>query len=71
MISGKALIKIRKIDSDEIITFEIDGSNPSFVDIPIWYTHNIKNIGNTELITNFWINEFFDTNDMDTYFYEV
>ncbi len=71
VISGKALIKIRKIDSDEIITFEIDGSNPSFVDIPIWYTHNIKNIGNTELITNFWINEFFDTNDMDTYFYEV
>lgn len=71
VISGKALIQIRRIDSDKIISFEIDGSKPSFVDMPIWYTHNIKNIGNTELITNFWINEFFNPNDMDTYFYKV
>ena len=71
VISGKALIEIRKIDSEEKISFEVDGSDPSYIDMPIWYTHNIKNIGNTELITNFWINEFFDPNDMDTYFYEV
>lgn len=71
VISGKALIKLRRIDSNEIISFELNGSNPSYVDMPIWYTHNIKNIGNKELITNFWINEIFNPNDTDTFSIEV
>ena len=41
---------------------------PAFVDMPIWYTHNIKNIGDDELFTMFWINEFYDAKDPDTYF---
>jgi UDP-2-acetamido-2,6-beta-L-arabino-hexul-4-ose reductase len=71
VIKGKALIELRKIDSDEVLSFELDGENPSFVDMPIWYTHNIKNIGNEELYTIFWINEFFDPSDPDTYFEKV
>jgi UDP-2-acetamido-2,6-beta-L-arabino-hexul-4-ose reductase len=39
--------------------------------MPIWYTHNIKNIGGEELHTIFWINEHFDTGDPDTYFEKV
>ena len=53
VISGKALIQIRKIDSDEVFEYILDGAEPAYVDMPIWYTHNIKNIGNTELITLF------------------
>jgi len=68
VIKGKALIELRKIGTKEILSFELDGDNPSFVDMPIWYTHNIKNIGTEELLTIFWINEFFDANDPDTYF---
>jgi UDP-2-acetamido-2,6-beta-L-arabino-hexul-4-ose reductase len=71
VIKGNALIEFRKIGSDEVLSFEIDGKNPSFVDMPIWYTHNIKNIGTEELYTIFWINEFFDSNDPDTYFERV
>lgn len=71
VISGKASIKLRKIDSDEIYEFILDGSEPSYVDMPIWYTHNITNIGDTELITLFWINEPYNPNDADTYFVEV
>jgi UDP-2-acetamido-2,6-beta-L-arabino-hexul-4-ose reductase len=68
VIKGKALIKIRRIGTDEILDFYLDGDKPSYVDIPIWYTHNITNIGDEVLYTNFWINEFYDTSDPDTYF---
>lgn len=71
VISGKASIKLRKIDSDEVFEYIIDGSEPAYVDMPIWYTHNITNIGDTELITLFWINEPYNPEDADTYFVEV
>ncbi|WP_395803312.1 NAD-dependent epimerase/dehydratase family protein [Daejeonella sp.] len=68
VIKGKALIQLRKIGTSEVLDFYLDGDEPSYVDMPIWYTHNIKNIGEEELYTNFWINEFYDANDPDTYF---
>ena len=68
VIKGKALIELRKIGTDEVLSFKLDGENPSFVDMPIWFTHNIKNIGEEELYTIFWINEHFDANDPDTFF---
>ena len=71
VISGKASIQVRKIDSDEVFEYILDGAEPAFVDMPIWYTHNIKNIGNTELITLFWINEPYNPEDADTYFIKV
>tara|TARA_A100001015_G_C14993806_1_gene715233 strand:- start:201 stop:1307 length:1107 start_codon:yes stop_codon:yes gene_type:complete len=67
VIKGKARIQMRKYLTDEIISFELDGNKPSFVDMPIWYTHNITNIGKEELLTFFWINELYDENDPDTF----
>ncbi|WP_343567393.1 NAD-dependent epimerase/dehydratase family protein [Sphingobacterium sp.] len=71
VIKGKALIQIRKIGDDEIIDFYLSGEEPAYVDMPIWYTHNIKNIGEEELYTIFWINEPFNPEDPDTYFETV
>jgi UDP-2-acetamido-2,6-beta-L-arabino-hexul-4-ose reductase len=71
VIKGKALIQLRRIGTDEVIDFYLDGDEPAYVDMPIWYTHNIKNIGDEVLYTNFWINEFYDPNDPDTYFENV
>jgi UDP-2-acetamido-2,6-beta-L-arabino-hexul-4-ose reductase len=71
VIHGEATIKMRKINTAEIIEFKLSGTEPSFVDMPIWYTHNITNIGNEELITVFWINEFFDEKDPDTFYEQV
>lgn len=71
VISGKASIKLRKINTDEVIEYFLDGSEPAYVDMPIWYTHNITNIGENELITLFWINEPYNPDDADTYFVEV
>ena len=71
VIKGKALIQLRRIGTDEVLDFYLDGAEPAYVDMPIWYTHNIKNIGDEVLYTNFWINEFYDPNDPDTYFENV
>lgn len=71
VIKGKALIQLRRIGTDEVLEFYLDGESPSYVDMPIWYTHNIMNIGNEVLYTNFWINEFYDPNSPDTYFENV
>jgi UDP-2-acetamido-2,6-beta-L-arabino-hexul-4-ose reductase len=71
VIRGKALIQLRKIDTGEVLNFYLDGNEPAYVDIPIWYTHNIKNIGTEELYTIFWINETFNPVDSDTYFERV
>ena len=71
VIKGEALIQLRKIGTNKIIEYKLTGEEPSYVDIPIWHTHNIKNIGYEELYTLFWTNEFFNVNDMDTYFEDV
>jgi UDP-2-acetamido-2,6-beta-L-arabino-hexul-4-ose reductase len=67
VIKGKALIQLRKIGTNEVMEFYLDGNTPAYVDMPIWHTHNIKNISDEELYTIFWVNEFFNPNDADTY----
>jgi UDP-2-acetamido-2,6-beta-L-arabino-hexul-4-ose reductase len=68
VIKGKALIQIRRIGTEEVFNFYLDGNEPSYVDMPIWYTHNIKNVGDDLLYTIFWIDEPYNTMDPDTYF---
>jgi UDP-2-acetamido-2,6-beta-L-arabino-hexul-4-ose reductase len=71
VIKGKALIQLRKIGTEEVLDFYLDGEEPAYVDMPIWYTHNIKNVGEEVLYTIFWINEPYDVGDPDTYFENV
>ncbi|WP_320908129.1 MULTISPECIES: NAD-dependent epimerase/dehydratase family protein [Bacteroides] len=68
VIKGKAKIQLRRIGTDEVLNFFLDGNDPCYVDMPIWYTHNITNIGDEDLYTQFWINEWFDPKDGDTFF---
>jgi UDP-2-acetamido-2,6-beta-L-arabino-hexul-4-ose reductase len=71
VIKGKAQIKLRKYNEDKVIVLELSDDAPSFVDMPVWFTHNITNTGNEELITIFYSNEIYNTDDPDTYFEEV
>ncbi len=71
VIKGQARIQLRRIGTDKIINFELDGTVPAFVDMPIWHTHNITNIGSEDLYTIFWISEFFNPGDPDTFFEKV
>ena len=71
VIQGEATIQMRRIGTDERIEFKLNGENPSYVDMPVWTTHNITNTGEENLITIFWINEHYDTEDADIYFEKV
>ncbi len=71
VINGKATIELRRIGTEEVITYHLDGETPSFVDMPIWTTHNITNIGETDLFTLIWNNVTYNTEDPDTYFEKV
>ena len=71
IITGRALIEIRRIGTDRIFSFNLDGNNPSFVDMPIWHSHKVTNTGDEDLYIIFWINEHYDANDPDTFFENV
>ena len=71
VISGKAKLQLREILSDKKFEFILDGAKPSYIDIPVWNTHNIQNIGDEDLITVFWINEHYNEDTADTYLENV
>lgn len=72
VVSGHGLIQQRKVDSDEVIEFEVSGEHIEAVHMLPGYTHNIINLSDTEnLVTVMWANEAFDPNRPDTYFEKV
>lgn len=71
VVSGTGLIRFRKIDSDKIIEYKVSGEKLQVVDIPTGYTHSIKNIGDTDMVTVMWANEAFNPDKPDTYPLEV
>lgn len=72
VVSGKARIEQRKIDSSEKLTFDVSGDKIEAVYMLPGYTHNIINLSDTEpLITLMWANELFDPNKPDTFFEPV
>ncbi len=71
VVSGTGVIRFRKIDSDEVIEYFVSGEKLEVVDIPVGYTHNIENLGTTDMVTVMWVNEVFDSSKPDTYFEKV
>lgn len=72
VVSGKGLIQLRKIGTDEVLNYEVSGDKIEAVHMLPGYTHNIINLSETEnLVTVMWANEAFDPNRPDTYFEPV
>ena len=72
VVSGHGLIQERKIGSDEIMEFEVNGEKIQAVHMLPGYTHNIINLSKTEnLVTVMWANEAFDPEHPDTFFEPV
>lgn len=68
VVSGHGLIQERKIGSEEVIEFEVDGDHIQAVHMLPGYTHNIINLSETEnLVTVMWANEQFDPSHPDTF----
>lgn len=69
VVAGHGLIQQRRIDSDEVLNFEVSGDKIEAVHMLPGYTHNIINLSETEnLVTVMWANESFDPERPDTYF---
>lgn len=71
VVSGKGVIRFRKPDEEKIYEYFVSGDDLTVVDIPTGYTHNIENIGDSDLVTFMWANEPFDKENPDTYFLKV
>jgi UDP-2-acetamido-2,6-beta-L-arabino-hexul-4-ose reductase len=71
VVSGRGVIRFRKVDTDNIIEYFVSGEKLEVIDIPTGYTHNIENFGDTDMVTIIWANEYFDPEKPDTYFLEV
>ena len=71
VVSGTGVIRFRKIGDGKIIEYKVSGEKLEVIDIPTGYTHNIENIGDTDMVTVMWANEPFDPDKPDTYFEEV
>ena len=71
VVSGKGVIRFRKIDETEVLEYYVSEDKLQAVDIPPGYTHNIENLGETDMVTVMWANEKFDPERPDTIFVEV
>ncbi|MCP5396157.1 MAG: SDR family oxidoreductase [Sphingomonadaceae bacterium] len=67
VVRGEAVIRIRKVLSDEVWEYRVSGDAPAPVDMPTLHTHSIENAGDTELLTLFWTHDLFDPANPDTF----
>ena len=71
VVHGEGVIRFRNIFENESFEYHVSGNKLEVVEIPAGYTHNIENIGDTDLITLMWANEPFDPDYPDTFSLEV
>ena len=73
VVSGKGEINFRVADNPngKVISYKVSGEKLEVVRIPPGYTHNIVNLGDTNMVTLMWANEVFDPANPDTFRLEV
>lgn len=67
VVAGQAEIRLRRLFDREVHVFPVTGDEPCFIDMPTFHTHEITNVGDSELMTLFWSHEIFDPTHPDTY----
>lgn len=67
VVRGRARIALRRLFHDDVVSFEVSGTEPCVVDMPTMWAHNITNIGDDELVTFFWTHTLFDPSAADTF----
>ena len=71
VLRGEAVIRLRRLFTDEVVQFLVSGERPGIVDMPTMWVHSITNTGDSELVTLFYADEVFDPATPDTYPEEV
>lgn len=71
VVKGKAEFGFRHVLTDEIYHKKVSGDKIEVVETVPGWSHDIKNIGDDELIVMLWANEVFDREQPDTIFSKV
>ena len=67
VVKGQAIVRIRKVLSEEVWEYRVNGNEPAPLDMPTLHTHSIENIGKEPLLTLFWTQDLFDPQNPDTF----
>lgn len=71
VVEGEGVIRMRQIESSEVMEYRVRGEDFQVLDIPPGYTHSLENIGSGDMVTLFWASEILDLDRPDTYFLPV
>jgi UDP-2-acetamido-2,6-beta-L-arabino-hexul-4-ose reductase len=71
VVHGSGVIRFRDVFSDKVLEYTVRADNPTVVDIPVGYVHNIQNVGTDDMVTLMWASEAFNPDKPDTNFKEV
>jgi UDP-2-acetamido-2,6-beta-L-arabino-hexul-4-ose reductase len=71
VVSGSGVIRFRKVGEGAVTEYVVSGDSIEVVDIPPGYTHNIENLGATDMVVLMWASECFDPEKPDTYWLAV
>jgi UDP-2-acetamido-2,6-beta-L-arabino-hexul-4-ose reductase len=71
VVEGEAIIRIRKLLSNDVFEYKVSGQELSFIDMPTLWAHSIENVGSQDLITTFYAEPLFDPQNPDTYAEQV
>lgn len=67
VVSGEAEIELRRLLHNEVVTVKVSGEAPVFVDMPTLWVHNIRNVGDSDLLTLFWADQLLDPDNPDQF----
>jgi UDP-2-acetamido-2,6-beta-L-arabino-hexul-4-ose reductase len=68
MVSGEAVIRMRRVGTTQIIEHKVSGIKPTVIEMPIYHIYNIENIGSDVLKPLFWTNEICNPNCADIFY---
>ncbi|MFQ9680925.1 MAG: hypothetical protein ACLRZH_13335 [Ruthenibacterium lactatiformans] len=68
VVKGEGVIRFRRLNTEAVYEYRVSGDKLEVVDIPTGYTHNIENVGESDMVTVMWASEPFDPERPDTYF---
>ena len=67
VVQGNARISLRRMFHHDIVAFDVSGTSPVAIDMPVGWVHNITNTGDDLLLTQFWSHELFRPEAPDTF----
>lgn len=67
VVKGEAEIQLRRLLHDDVVTVRVSGERPVFVDMPTLWVHNIRNVGDDDLLTVFWADQLLDPDNPDQF----